>query len=331
MTRTTARLLALLATVAALALVGAGCGSDDEGAGTSGDTTAGGSGVASTVDLSGRSFTVGSKEFTEQLILGQIAIQALEAAGAKVKDQTGLEGSVAARKALTSGETDMYWEYTGTAWVNYLGHDRGIPDPERQFEAVAREDASKNRIAWIALAPANNTYAFAVRSDAGPKLDAVETLSDLAELARTDPRLATLCVGEEFATRSDGLPGVERAYGFRFPEEQVSLVGDAIVYDQVAKGERCNFGSVFATDGRIEAKNLRVLRDDQNFFPYFNVALSLRQQVLEQNPQLRDLFAPIANELTGDTLTKLNARVDVDGEKPETVAADFLAESGIVE
>ena len=325
MNRTIPRLLAALVAVALRAAGAAGCGDDDD----SGSTGPSGSGSASRVDLSGRSFTVGSKEFTEQLVLGQITIKTLEAAGAKVKDQTGLEGSVAARKALTSGETDLYWDYTGTAWVNYLGHDRGIPDEQRQFDQLAREDAARNKVAWIDRAPANNTYAFAVRSDAGSAVDDVTTLSELAELVRSDPELATLCVGEEFATRSDGLPGVERTYGFRFPDKQVSLVGDAVVYDQVARGDRCNFGSVFATDGRIEAQNLRVLRDDRKFFPFFNLALSVRQPVLDANPELERLFAPIAAALTDEAAAKLNARVDVDGETAEDVAADFLSEQGV--
>lgn len=325
MNRTIPRLLAAASAVALLAAGAAGCGSDDDGG--SGPAA---SGSASRFDLSGREFTVGSKEFTEQLVLGQITIKTLEAAGAKVKDQTGLEGSVAARKALTSGETDLYWDYTGTAWVNYLGHDRGVPDEQRQFDQLAREDASRSKVAWIDRAPANNTYAFAVRSDAGSAVDDVTTLSELAELARSDPELATLCVGEEFATRSDGLRGVERTYGFSFPDKQVSLVGDAVVYDQVAKGDRCNFGSVFATDGRIEAQNLRVLRDDRKFFPFFNLALSVRQPVLDANPELERLFAPVAEALTDEAAAKLNARVDVDGETPEDVADDFLQEQGIV-
>ncbi len=319
----------LLLFLAALGLFAAGCGGDDDdGGGTAGGD--GGGGSASEVDLSGASLTVGSKEFTEQLILGQITLQVLEAAGADVSDQTGLEGSVAARRALESGEVDLYWEYLGTAWVNYLGHDEGIPDLERQFTELSEEDA-ENDVAWLDPAEANNTYALAVRSDTGTGLDEVQTLSDLAELVRSNPDEAALCVGEEFATRPDGLPGIEQAYDFQFPEDQVSLVGDAIVYDQVANGDRCSVGSVFATDGRIQANDLRVLEDDKAFFPFFNVALTMRAEVLEQYPQIEELFAPVTAALTNEALTALNARVDVEGETPAKVAEDFLAEEGIVE
>ena len=171
-------------------VVVAGCGGGDSGGGEKAE-----GGSASEVDLSGSSFTVGSKEFTEQLILGQITIGALQAAGAETKDQTGLEGSVAARSALTSGDIDMYWEYTGTAWVDYLKNEEGIPDEKGQYEAVKKADAAKG-VSWTDLAPANDTYAFAVRSETGTALDKVESISELAELAKSEPDLATLCVGE---------------------------------------------------------------------------------------------------------------------------------------
>jgi osmoprotectant transport system substrate-binding protein len=105
------------------------------------------------VSLSGLEITVGSKEFTEQLILGQIAIQALEAAGATVTDRTGLAGTDATREALESGEIDAYWEYTGTGRVVHLGHEEPIPDSQKQYEAVAQEDLAKNRIRWLKPAP----------------------------------------------------------------------------------------------------------------------------------------------------------------------------------
>nr|MBA2781753.1 glycine/betaine ABC transporter substrate-binding protein [Rubrobacteraceae bacterium] len=146
MRKTRANLPRLLGLVAVLAFVAAGCGG-------------GGGSASEAADLSGAELTVGSKEFTEQLILGQITLQALEAAGATVNDQIGLAGTVAARKALESGEIDMYWEYTGTGWINFLGHTKPIPDSQKQFEAVAKEDLAKNDIKWLSPpAPANNTY-----------------------------------------------------------------------------------------------------------------------------------------------------------------------------
>ena len=314
----------LVLALAALALV-AGCG---DGGGSSGTTSSGGEGQASSVDLSGQQFTVGSKEFTEQLILGQVTKQVLEAAGANVTDQTGLEGSTAARNALESGDIDMYWEYTGTAWTNYLGHDKPIPDEQGQYEAVKKEDAAQNMIDWLKPTPFNDTFAIAVRSDADAEVNGVQTISDLAALASSNPDLATFCLGEEFSTRPDGFPGLTKAYGFEVPRDNISVVGDSVVYQQVGDGSRCNFGSVFSTDGRIQSLNLRVLEDDQKFFPFFNAALNVRQQA--DSPELAKLFDPIAAALDDETMTALNAQVDVDGERPEDVASGFLQDNGFV-
>src|SRR5829696_9249289 len=113
------------------------------------------------VSLRGAEITVGSKEFTEQLVLGQIAIQALRSREATVKDQTGLSSTNAARGALESGKINMYWEYTGTGWITLLGHEKPIPGARKQYEAVAGEDLEKNGIEWLPPAPANNTFALA--------------------------------------------------------------------------------------------------------------------------------------------------------------------------
>jgi len=316
---------ALLAAVTALCLGLAACGGDDDG----GDGGGGLGPEVSDVDLAGDSFTVGSKEFTEQLILGQMTIQLLEAAGADASDQTGLEGSVAARRALETGDIDMYWEYTGTAWLTYLGNDEPITDPDRQYQEVSDADVG-NGIEWLEPTPFDNTYAIATRNDAGDPIDGVETISDLAALAESDPDQATMCVGQEFASREDGLPGLLEAYGFELPDGNVSNVGDAVVYDQVGQGEECNFGSVFATDGKIAPNNLRILEDDEMFFAVYNAALNVRSEALEQAPELPDLFDPLAESLDTETMQQLNTAVDQDGELPEDVASQYLEDNGFI-
>ena len=315
---TRANFTKLLLVIAALVLPVAACGGDDGGGGGGG-----GDGGA----LAGKTFTVGSKEFTEQLILGQITKQALEAEGAKVNDQIGLAGTVVARKALTSGEIDMYWEYTGTGWITHLGQTKPIPDPQEQYEAVAKEDEAKNNIVWLDPAPANNTYAFAVRSEDKEKLG-VETLSDVAQLVKERPDDATLCIGTEFATRDDGLPGVEEAYGFDWPDDQLKKMQEGVIYQQLDKGA-CEFGDVFQTDGRIAALDLALVEDDKSFFPIYNPALNVRKEVLDESPELRDLFAEIAGKLETETLQKLNAQVDVEGIPEDEVAKTWLEDEGI--
>jgi len=315
----TARLTALLA---GLAMVALACGTDDGG---------GGGSAAAGVDLSGESFSVGSKEFTEQLVLGQITRLVLEDAGAQVEDQTGITGTTNVRKALTSGEIDMYWEYTGTGWAEILGNKVEDAPTEEQalFEAVAQQDMEQNSIKWLALAPVNNTYAIAT-SAAVQDEQSVSTLSDYAELANTTPEEASLCAASEFIDRADGLPGLQQAYGFELPEEAITEVELGIIFTRVPEGDPCNFGEVFATDGRIPANDMVVLEDDKNFFVIYNLALTVNNDVFEQNPELEDLFAPIAEKLDTETLQTLNSQVDVDGLPAEAVAQQWLEENGFI-
>lgn len=318
MQKVRAGLLRTIGLVAVLALIAAGCGGG--GAGGGGEETG----------LSSATVAVGSKEFTEQLILGNITKLVLEDAGVTVKDQIGLGGTNVARQALTGGEIDMYWEYTGTGWITHLGHTDPIPDPQEQFKAVAKEDLNKNNIKWLQPpAPANNTYTLAVRSEAYEDIG-VEKLSGLKQLIEESPEKATLCTDSEFATRDDGLPGMQEAYGFQFPEGNVTRLQIGAIYESVDNGDPCNFGVVFQTDGRNEALDFKLLEDDQGFFPVYNPALNVRQEVSEQYPELQELFAPISEALTTDQLQSLNAKVDVDGKLPESVAEQWLQENDFI-
>jgi osmoprotectant transport system substrate-binding protein len=316
--------LRLSALVAGLALAASACGSDG-GSGGDGDSSAGGG------ELSGASFTVGSKEFTEQLIMGQITKLALENAGAEVTDQTGITGTVNVRKALESGEIDMYWEYTGTGYGEILGNEitDAPTDQQELFDEVAQQDA-KNDIVWTALAPVNNTYAIATSADAQDEFG-VSTLSDYAGLVDSNAADASLCAASEFINRADGLPGVAKAYGFdpgQVPTTEVEL---GIIFTRVPSGDPCNFGEVFATDGRIPANDMVVLEDDKQFFPIYNLALTVRKDVYDKNAkELDSIFNPIAEKLDTETLQGLNAQVDVDGLLPDEVAQMWLEENGFI-
>jgi len=282
--------------------------------------------AAAGTDLSGAEITVGSKEFTEQLVLGQITIQVLENAGATVTDETGLVGSTVVREALTAGDIDMYWEYSGTGWLTHLGNDAPIIDAQEQYDAVKEADAA-NDIAWLEPAPFNNTYAVALASETATELG-LTTLSDLAAYAAENADGATLCAAAEFLGRDDGLPGLEAAYGFEFSDVAELEVG--LVYTSADKGDPCVFGEVFATDGRLAALGLTVLEDDKVFFGTYLPALNVRQEVIDANPGIADLFTPVAQALDAETMSALNAQVDVDGEEPADVAASFLTEMGLV-
>ena len=157
----------------------------------------------------------------------------------------------------------------------------------------------------------------------------VRTISDLKDLIARSPQDATLCLAEEFARRSDGLPGVEKAYGFEYPSNLlVQIEEEGEIYGEIDKGTRCTFGEVFLTDGRIVANELYVLEDDKRFFTSYNPALNVRSDILQKNPKLEDLFNDIAAQLDSDTLRSLNAQVDVEGRPPDEVARSFLEANG---
>lgn len=314
-------LLKMVGIVVAMAVIAAGCG----GSGGGGDA---GGGTLDDYDLSDAEIAVGSKDFTEQQILGQITVKALEAAGASVNDQVGLAGTNAAREALLNGEIDMYWEYTGTGWITHLGNTDPITDSKKQYEAVKKADLKENDIEWLEPAPFNNTYALAVREEAYEDLG-VEKLSDMEKLIEERPEEATICVESEFNTRDDGLPGLEKTYGYEFKDSNKSLVDTGVVYTQTDKG-KCNFGEVFTTDGRIEALGLKIIEDDKKFFPVYNPALNVRKDVLEENPDLKPLAADLAKALDTKTMQQLNASVDVDGESYDAAADKFLEDNGFI-
>lgn len=317
--------LRLLGLLVLLSVVVVGC----DGGGAGGGGNQGGGEAGKKANLSGLEITVGSKEFTEQLILGQIAIQALEAAGATVDDRTGLAGTDAAREALESGEIDTYWEYTGTGWIVLLDHEEPIPDGQKQYEAVAEEDLAKNQIRWLKPAPANNTFAIAVRSEAAGVLG-VTSLSELGVLAELRPEDATLCAANEFLNRDDGLPGMENVYEFDLPSDNIVKMEEGRIYGAIDEGDECNFGEVFATDGRVRALDLTVLEDDKQFFGAYNPSLTVRKEIMDENPGIANVFAPISEKLDTETLQELNAAVAVDGESEEAVARQFLRENGLL-
>jgi osmoprotectant transport system substrate-binding protein len=145
-----------------------------------------------------------------------------------------------------------------------------------------------------------------------------------------DPAAAATCMGPEFKSRDDGFPGLAKTYGFALPDGQVHLLNDAVVYPSIGKGDPCGFGSVASTDGRVAGQNLTVLDDDKHFFPTYNPAITIASAVAAKYPQLEQVFTPIAAKLDTPTLTDLNKKVSVDGQKPATVAHDWLKAAGFI-
>lgn len=277
--------------------------------------------------LEGVTLSVGSKDFTEQLVLCELLAQRLEAMSATVTRTCGIAGSATVRQALTTGNIDAYYEYTGTGWVTFLQETEPIPDAREQFEEVRDRDA-ENGVTWLEPAPANNTYAVGV-SRAYADEQGVHSLSEYADLVGSDPAAASFCGGSEFLTRDDGWAGVQEAYGFSLPADDTNQLSEGAVYQSVANGNPCFFGAVFATDGRIKGLDLTVLEDDQQFFPFYNLSLNVRSAVLEENPAIGTVMAPMDAMLTDEVLQDLNAQVDVEGQQPADVARDWLATYGL--
>lgn len=278
--------------------------------------------------LDGARLTVTSKEFTEQIILGQIMGIVFQAAGAQVVDRTTVQGSIGAREAVKSGTADGMYEYTGTGWITYLGHEKPIADRTAQWKAVRDEDRGHG-ITWLTPSTLNNTYALAVNARMQKKYS-LRTLSDAAELTRTHPSAATVCAGNEFASRDDGLKGVAEKYDMRIPAGNVHKMGDGVVYEQTAKGDPCTFGAVAATDGRIQELGLKLLKDDKRFFPKYDAAPEMNSATMKEYPQIAGLLAPVTEALDNTMAQELNAKVDVEGQDPHQVALDWLLEEGFV-
>ncbi|MEV6796284.1 glycine betaine ABC transporter substrate-binding protein [Streptomyces sp. NPDC051320] len=282
-----------------------------------------GGGPAKDGPLKGATLKVASKNFTEQLLLCAITAERLESQGAKVKRTCGMSGSNAVRAALKSGAVDMYWEYTGTGWLA-LQQRQAVTDPHTLYQKLSAMDKAKNNVVWLPPAAANNTYAVAVKTEKAKKLH-VSTLSDYAELATSHPGSAGFCGASEFFGRDDGWPGLQKAYGFSLSKDKVAELAEGPIYNAVAKGNPCNFGEVFATDGRISALGLTVLKDDKRFFPPYNLSLNVRGATLKKYPQIRTVMSPVSKLLTTSELQKLNAQLDVDGKTPEEVADQWLS------
>lgn len=282
--------------------------------------------------LKGATIGVGSKNFTEEILLGKLTAIMLKSAGASVKDLTNIPGSNAARQAQLTGQIQASWEYTGTAWLTYMKHAKPIQDPHDQYIAVRDEDLKENNLVWLPPTPMNDTYTFAVTEKVKKKYN----ITKLSQLKNVPVKERTFCVESEFTNRPDGLLGMLKAYGIPLgapngvPRKNLATFQTGAIYTATANGNSCNFGEVFTTDGRLIALNLTPLEDDKGFFPKYNGSLVVDQDLIKKYPQIKDLFAPISAKLTNETMLKLNAQIDVDGREPTDVAMAWLKSEGFL-
>ncbi len=279
--------------------------------------------------LDGVKITVGSKEYTEQVIMGYILEYTLAAAGADVRDLTGIVGSRSTREAQLRDQVDVAYEFTGNAWINYLGHEKPIPDSREQYEAVRDEDLERNDMVWLPPGPMDDTYALAASKKVVERTG-VRTLSQYADLVKTNPAAAKTCVDTEFRARQDGYPGMAAAYEFDPARAQTPVLQVGIIYQATADGDQCDFGEVFTTDGRIAALDLVVLTDDKQFFAHYNPSVTMKREFFEAHPEIAEVTAPVTAALTNDAIIEMNKQVDVEGRDPAVVARDWMLAEGFV-
>ena len=304
--------------VAALAL--SGCAASE-------DASSGG--ALSEFDLSGVSVAVGSKDFDEQLILGEMMVAAFEAAGAEVDNKVNLGGTNVARAALESGDIDIYMEYNGTGWTVHLGQSDPSFDPEVLTSGVRDMDLSENGIVWVGRSPFNNTYGFASSPEATDANGGAFDLKSMMEYVRDNPD-TVVCMESEFPSRPDGLILTETHAGIELPDNQQLILDTGIIYTETANNN-CDFGEVFTTDGRIPALGLTLVTDPGVNILY-NVSGTIRQDKYNEAPEAFDgIIEAVLAPLDNIRMAELNGFVSADGQDPGVVAREYLVAEGLID
>ncbi len=270
----------------------------------------------------GDAVKVGSKNFTEELILGELYAQSLEHAGLQVERKLNLGTTDIAMAALKRGEIDLYPEYTGTALLDVLKLPL-ITDPKRLFDTVKATYAKQFDLVWLDPAPMNDSQALATTQKVAGNY-ALGTLSDVAAKAN---ELRLGCVSE-FLTRPDALPGLQKKYGgFHF--KQTRVVVNGLKYQALEHGD-VDVVIAFSTEGQLKADSLVVLEDDKHFFPVYNVAPVVRKAMIDAKPALAAPLNKLAPLLTNDVVQNMNLQVDGPQKRePADVARDFLKQNGL--
>ncbi len=275
-----------------------------------------------TAGYRGARITVGSKNFTEEFILGEMYALMLENGGFQVGRKLNLGCTPVAQAAILSHQIDLYPEYTRTALLTVLK----LPasgDPQRVYDEVAREYRKRYHLIWLEQSPMNNTEALAMTREGAGKYG-ISTISQMVAMAG---RL-TLIGPPEFAEREDGLPGLKRVYG-NIHLKRFLAVDPGLRYQGLLKGD-ADVVVAFGTDGEIAAYHLVVQEDDKHLFPPYHVAPVVRQDTLDSHPQIREILNRLAPRITTEQMQKLNYEVSGRHREPAAVAKEFLAQQGLI-
>jgi osmoprotectant transport system substrate-binding protein len=264
----------------------------------------------------GAAIRIGSKNFTESIVIAEIYSRALENAGLKVERHLNLGSTAIAMAAIQRGDIDLYPEYTGTGLIDVL-HLAPMSDPKKIYATVAAAYAKQYHLTWLEPSPMNDSQALATTK----AISKAHNLTTLSELAKAAPqfRLATI---QEFLARADGLPGLQKFYG-GFDFKAVRTYDITLKYQALHEGD-ADIASAFSTDGAISTDDLVVLRDDRNFWPAYNVAPVVREEALAREPRIATVLNALAPAITDRAAARMNAAVEGGKQDPSDVADAFL-------
>jgi osmoprotectant transport system substrate-binding protein len=308
-------------------LVACGGGSDDQASGEGTATPAQSAGVEPIKRDEANSkvtLTIGSKNFTEQKVLGEIFAQGLEAAGYTVRKRLDLGDEHVALEAMEKGEIDAYPEYTGTALLSFFGKQpRELPkDPQEAYAEARKGFAARGYVAFPPT-PFTSSNEVAVTKETAAKLS-LQKISDL----QGQERDLTLAGAPECRERLDCLLGLERVYELHFKRFMPTPIPDR---HEVLTSGKADVSIVFTTDPQIQRESEVLLEDDRSMFPPNNSTLVMRKSVADQaGPDLAKTLEKIQARLTDENMQELNARVDLDGQEPGAVAREYLTENGLL-
>ena len=277
----------------------------------------------------GPTITVGSKNFTEQYVLGNMYVQALDANGFNGVAKLDLGSEQIADKALQNGQIDLYPEYTGTALVAivpYKGNPADLNSPQATYEAAKKGYAERKPAdTMLTPAPFNNTYGIFVRKSVADR----EDLTNMGDLATASKDL-TFISFSEFQNRSDGYPNVKENYP-AFDFKEIKIVNElGLRYSGLESGEG-DVGVGFTTDGQLTSDQLVVMKDPKSIWPFYYPAPVVRSGVLKKYPKIEKVLNEVSASLDVETMRELNGQVDLDQEDPEDVAKQHLEEEGIID
>jgi osmoprotectant transport system substrate-binding protein len=275
---------------------------------------------------------VSSKLSSESAMIGQMIRLMLDAHGIPTVDRMTLGATPVVRKALLAGEIDLYTEYTGNAGFFFnVADDPAWKDLHQGYALGARLDYAANRIVWLEPANASNAWALAVRRDIA-LANRLRTMSDFARWVRSGGAVKLAC-SAEFANAGT-LRSLEKTYGFSLrPQQMIVLAGgetSATIGAAAARTNDVNTAMVYGTDGGIVAAQLLLLEDDLHNQPVYAPVPTARAAIVQAYPQLPGIIRPLMQSLDSDTLRRLNARVQIDGESAQVVAADYLHAKGFL-